>query len=67
LAVLTSMELIVREDPLDELQGGAVALDKCGNLSKLKIKIVLPSQVMNVLMQGAWTSATHCRSNVRLR
>jgi hypothetical protein len=50
------MELIVGEDPLDELQGGVNALDECGNLSK--IQNISPAKALNVYLQGAWTSAT---------
>jgi hypothetical protein len=35
-AVIFSMELIVGDDPLNELQSGATVLDECGNLSKIK-------------------------------
>jgi hypothetical protein len=38
-AVINSMELILGDDPNDELQDGAAALDECGNLSKIKIYI----------------------------
>jgi hypothetical protein len=35
LAVIISIEQVVGEDPLNELQAGAVAMDQCGNLGKI--------------------------------
>jgi hypothetical protein len=41
LAVLGSIELIVGEDPLNQLQSGAAAVDECGNLGRQKSRIIL--------------------------
>jgi hypothetical protein len=38
LAVLSSIEQIVGDDPLDELQAGAAAMDECGNLGSIKMQ-----------------------------
>jgi hypothetical protein len=37
LAVINSMEQIVGEDPLDEFQTGAAAMDECANIGEINM------------------------------
>jgi hypothetical protein len=57
LAVISSIEKIVGEDPLNQLQSGAAAMDKCGNLGKIKNEF-LHCNFFMVFIQRAWMNAT---------
>jgi hypothetical protein len=45
------MELILGDDPNDELQNGATALDECGNLS-MKHKNILHAITQCLIVEG---------------